>query len=219
MSYRDDHEPVPATFADLADTDLAKALRKFIASREMVAAMAEATDLRRPAVAALPPATVMVRMFGKEVKADRVKQYIGYVVRQVMEKGPFELAVRGIKIGGTSLFTRGSRYRRRRARWGALYVEGHRRNGGRLWGDLGVDDLDGALAEIGGFLRACLAEQIPDALIESRNVSSTPSRKADRPDVAVIVKGSDLAKALDQIRAELTGAPAPAVNFTVTFEP
>ena len=92
MSYRDDHEPVPATFADLAQTDLAKELRKFITAHETIAAMAEATELRRPAVAALPPATVMVRMFGKGVKADRVKQYIGHLVKQVMTKGPYELA-------------------------------------------------------------------------------------------------------------------------------
>ena len=51
--------------------------------------------------------------FGPVVRKDRTKQFIGYLVKQILEREGFELHSQGAKIRFGDIFSRGSKYRPR----------------------------------------------------------------------------------------------------------
>jgi hypothetical protein len=205
-------------FSDLSETPLGKKLWSFLNERETVIRMTTASDLGKPAVAGLGSRTLLVKLFGEEVTGDRWKQLIGHMVRQVMEAEPFGLDAQGLKVGDDSMFSKGSRYRRRVPHWGHLYVEGKRGGAGLLYGDLGADDVEHALELIKGFLERCLSDESPEARIEVRERGATPSRKASSAPVTLKVHESELESAMRRFRRALGVGPlAPNVDFAIRF--
>ena len=72
--------------------------------------METATNLRKPALA--PMGEPLLAAFGPEIKADRWKQMIGHMVRQIMESRGYPHDVSGLKVT-SSLFSRASRYKKK----------------------------------------------------------------------------------------------------------
>jgi hypothetical protein len=216
MTYQQEFDYDPGRFSDLWETERGGALWEFVTSRDTMIRMAEASDRGKPAVVALGSREMMIKRFGEEVTGDRWKQLIGLMVRKAMETGPWEHAAQGLKVGGDSMFTKGSRYRRRAPRWGFVDVEGRRPGGGLLYADLGVDSLDHALVEINGFLAACVREEIPSARIETREVGASPSRKPTKV-VRIAVRGGQLAPVIEQVRSALVAAVAPRIDFDIAL--
>jgi hypothetical protein len=208
----------PERFSDLSETELGKRLWAFLNEPATVLRMITATDLGRPAVAGLPSKRDLVKLFTEQVTRDRWKQFIGHMVRQVMERGPFELDAQGLKVGDESMFTKGSRYRRRLPHWGHLHVEGHRRSGGLLYGGLGADSLDHGVQEIEDFLKECMREEIPRAQIEVRERTAPISSPPAKTIKLSVRKGGGLETVREKLRKDLQSDKfAPNVDLVVTF--
>src|SRR6266403_3161146 len=129
-------------FSDLYNTPLGEKVWSFLHTPEVVGRMLAASDLGKPAVAGLGVREQLIAAFGLEIATDRWKQTIGHMVRQVMERLGYELVTQGLRISieeGESLFSKGSRYRRRHPHWGHLRVNGEKPGGGAIYGDLGAD--------------------------------------------------------------------------------
>jgi hypothetical protein len=102
----------PGNFLDLADSKTGRALWRFLHEPENLIRLDTASELERPALEAL--ATRMRDSFGPEIHGDRWKQMIGHMTRQVMEHRGFQLDAQGIKVRYGNLFSKASRYRRRK---------------------------------------------------------------------------------------------------------
>jgi hypothetical protein len=96
-------------FASTADTPLGHSLWAFLTDNETVHAMEVASDLGQPAVAGIEEA--LLEKFGDAVLADRTKQMIGHMVRQIMEREGFIVDQNDVKINSIP-FSKGTRYRR-----------------------------------------------------------------------------------------------------------
>jgi hypothetical protein len=107
----------PGRFAKLAGTDLGRDLWEFIIRSEMLHAMEVASDLGQPAVAGIEEA--LLQKFGEAVLADRIKQMIGHMVRQVMEQTGFVVDQHDVKLNSIP-FAKATRYRR--PDWYTLHV-------------------------------------------------------------------------------------------------
>lgn len=97
----------PQNFRDVAETDFGHALLAWLTHRDNVIRMETASYLERAAVEPLGPH--LVQHFGAEIAEDRMKQFIGHMVRQIMEHLGYELAQPGMRIA-KGLFTTGARY-------------------------------------------------------------------------------------------------------------
>lgn len=97
-------------FSDIHDSKLGRDLLKFLSDHDNVIRMETASELGRPALE--PLGDRLIERFGAAVKTDRVKQFIGFATRQVMEARGFQLDAQGVKVRVGSLFTVASRYRR-----------------------------------------------------------------------------------------------------------
>ena len=104
----------PGRFSDIHETKLGKDVFKFLIEHDNIIRMETASELGRPALE--PLGDRMIGRFGDPVKADRVKQFIGFATRQVMESRGFQLDAQGVKIRVGALFTVASRYRASAAR-------------------------------------------------------------------------------------------------------
>jgi hypothetical protein len=104
----DDFEP--GRFSDVHDTKLGRDILKFLGDHDNLIRMETASELSRPAVE--PLADRFIARFGDDVRDDRVKQFIGFATRQVMEARGFRLDAKGIKVRVGDLFSVASRYRR-----------------------------------------------------------------------------------------------------------
>ena len=100
----------PGRFSDVHDSRLGRDILKFLTDHDNLIRMETASELGRPAVEALGDR--LVARLGDGVKADRIKQFVGFAVRQVMESRGFQLDAQGAKVRVGDLFTVGSRYRR-----------------------------------------------------------------------------------------------------------
>lgn len=84
-------------------------LWEFLNSPDNVVRMETATYLSRPAVEPLSPK--LFERFGEHVQADRIKQMIGHMVRQIMEGRGYHIDRNGVRITRSgNIFTRGTRY-------------------------------------------------------------------------------------------------------------
>jgi hypothetical protein len=94
-----------------ADNETLHAIQSFLCSEDAVARMEAASDVNKPAAEAI--SAQLLQRFGNEVKQDRVKQFVGWSIRKVMEAHGFTLAQQNCKICSKgNIFTRASRYRR-----------------------------------------------------------------------------------------------------------
>ncbi len=103
-------------FSYLADTRTGRALWKFLHEHDSVLMMETATYLGKPALA--PMGEPLLERFGAEIKADRWKQLIGHMVRQVMERNGYPHDATGLKVN-SPLFSRASRYKKKGVGQGA----------------------------------------------------------------------------------------------------
>lgn len=96
-------------FSGTANTPLGRQLWAFLNSDEMLHAMEVASDLGQPAVAGIEEA--LLKKFDSAVLSDRIKQMIGHMVRQIMEREGFIVDQNDVKMNSVP-FAKGTRYRR-----------------------------------------------------------------------------------------------------------
>lgn len=102
--YRAEH------FKDIADTELGRELWEFLNEPDNVLRMRTASELERPAVEAVAP--YLEERFGRDAIApDRVKQTIGHMVRQILERHGFQVDAQGLRVRGGTVFSKATRYR------------------------------------------------------------------------------------------------------------
>ena len=94
-------------FTDVAP-DWVDGLWRFLNEPGVVTQMENASNDRRPAVEGI--SVELVLRFGHDVGQDRVKQFIGYLVRQVMERNGYAHESYGHTVRENPVFTKGSRY-------------------------------------------------------------------------------------------------------------
>lgn len=99
----------PGPFADLAASPLGCSLWDFLNSETSTTSMEVATDLGHPAVAGVSEA--LLAEFGADVLPDRVKQLIGHMTRQVMERRGYVVDRMSVKLRSVP-FASGTRYRK-----------------------------------------------------------------------------------------------------------
>ena len=104
-------------FAGTARTPHGREMWAFLSDPKTILAMEVASDLGQPAVAGIEEA--LLKRFGDYVLLDRVKQLIGHMVRQLMEREGFVVDQSNVKIGSVP-FSKGTRYRR--PDWYRLHV-------------------------------------------------------------------------------------------------
>lgn len=100
----------PAQFQNEYATPLGQDLWRFLNRDDIFARMETATDLGQPALQAVEDQ--LLATFGEAVLADRIKQMIGRMVRQVMEGHGFEHVTSDVRLNSVP-FYKASRYRRR----------------------------------------------------------------------------------------------------------
>ncbi len=96
------------SFSDLASTSLGNELWNFLNEPNNILVMKTATKLSRPALE--PLQEDLLNTFGNDVRADRIKQMIGRMARQVMENNGCQLDRNNVKISNNILFSSASRY-------------------------------------------------------------------------------------------------------------
>ena len=103
----------PGPFGDVFDTDLGRSLWEYLTHGSAIALMEDASDRGRPAVE--PLQEPLLGRFGQAAAEDRIKQMVGRMIRQVLERpgSDYELAAGAIAVKPKMLVTRGARYKRR----------------------------------------------------------------------------------------------------------
>lgn len=99
----------PGPFAAVAETQLGQALWEFLLEDATIRAMEVATDLGAPAVAGVEEG--LLRRFGGDVLNDRIKQMLGHMVRQIMERRGYVIDQSEVRLNSIP-FAKGTRYRR-----------------------------------------------------------------------------------------------------------
>lgn len=94
----------------LSKTEIGKRLWAFVNEPDNVVRMETATSLERPAVEGFEEP--LLREFGTTMLDDRVKQMLGHMVRQVMERRGYIIAVQNVKMTSGAPFSRATRYKR-----------------------------------------------------------------------------------------------------------
>ena len=97
----------PGKFTDVASA-WGKQLWEFLNEPIIVRSMTDASDDKRPAAEAI--ATELFQRFGDDIKQDRVKQFIGFLIRQVMEKNGYSHTAYGQKTKDNPVFVKASVY-------------------------------------------------------------------------------------------------------------
>lgn len=99
----------PARFAGTYQLEHGREIWGFINEAENVVRMETATYLSRPAVEPLSP--LLTVRFGNKVRGDRIKQMIGHMVRQVLERRGYRVDRNNVRISREgNIFTSGTRY-------------------------------------------------------------------------------------------------------------
>jgi hypothetical protein len=100
----------PQHFRSIYETERGAALWRFLVRGDNVLRMETASDLGRVAVE--PLEADLLATFGDFVKEDRVKQFIGHAVRQIMEWRGFSHEKANVRLFRGMLFKSASRYHR-----------------------------------------------------------------------------------------------------------
>lgn len=101
----------PGSFSDVSNTPLGHAVWKYLHKDTSIACLETTTYLKRPALEGLQPH--LVAEFGDDIRADRVKQMTGRMVRQVMESRGYNLDQTDVGIRVGDLFKTAARYVKR----------------------------------------------------------------------------------------------------------
>ncbi len=109
MPPRKDYDVGPFTDVEARWGDR---LWSFLTELEMRRAMVRASDEGRPAAEAI--AVTLYDRFGERVKQDRVKQFVGYLIRQVMERHGYQYVDSGIVTRPNPVFSTAATYSRRK---------------------------------------------------------------------------------------------------------
>ena len=99
----------PWKFEKLAKSDLGKQLWNFLIEHDNIIRMRTATELKKPAVKAL--SNHLIERFGEQVREMRVKQMIGHMVKQIMNKKKYVVDQKDVLVND-GLFYKASRYRK-----------------------------------------------------------------------------------------------------------
>jgi hypothetical protein len=100
------------SFSDV-DSDFADDLWNFLNAKESLIRFDTATFLRRPALQALQ-LQLLETFAPKRIKEDRIKQMMGRMVRQIMERNGYRLEQTNVRITDGLLFSSAARYTRDR---------------------------------------------------------------------------------------------------------
>ena len=99
----------PEKFASLYASDLGQRIWAFLTRPENVARLETASELGKPAVEGIEEQ--LLAEFREEVLADRVKQMVGHMVRQILEQRDWVLDQTDVKVQSVP-FSKAARYRR-----------------------------------------------------------------------------------------------------------
>lgn len=93
-------------------TDIASAwgnpLWEFLNEPDIVRSMTDASDNKRPAAEAI--AFILFERFSDDIKQDRVKQFTGFLIRQVMEQNGYRHTAYGRRAKENPVFVSASAY-------------------------------------------------------------------------------------------------------------
>lgn len=90
-------------------TALGKSLWVFLNEKESVIRLKTATSMERPALEALEER--LLERFGAEVLDDRVKQMIGHMTRQIMEREGYVVDIQNVRMTNGAPFSKATRYK------------------------------------------------------------------------------------------------------------
>jgi hypothetical protein len=100
----------PEHFKDVFNTALGQQVWDFLNEPENVLRMTTASEIGRPAIEAVAP--YLEEGFGRDsIAPDRVKQCIGHMVRQILEREGFQVDVQGLRVRPGTVFSKATRYR------------------------------------------------------------------------------------------------------------
>lgn len=99
----------PEKFASLYETALGQRIWAFLTEPENVARLETASQLGKPAVEGIEEH--LLEEFRAEVLADRVKQMVGHMVRQILEQRDWVLDQADVKVQSVP-FSKAARYRK-----------------------------------------------------------------------------------------------------------
>ena len=99
----------PEKFVSLYGTELGQRIWAFLTEAENVARLETASQLSKPAVEGIEEH--LLDEFREDVLADRVKQMIGHMVRQILEQRDWVLDQTDVKVQSVP-FSKAARYRR-----------------------------------------------------------------------------------------------------------
>lgn len=99
----------PEKFASLYASELGQRIWTFLTRPETIARLETASELSKPAVQGIEEQ--LLGDFREEVLADRVKQMIGHMVRQILEQRDWVIDQGDVKVQSVP-FTKATRYRR-----------------------------------------------------------------------------------------------------------
>jgi len=103
-----EHEFDAGTFREIANSATGQEIWKLLNEHDNLIRMETATFLSRPAVEALSP--VLLSRIGEEVRQDRMKQMVGRMVRQILERCGYQIDQQSVRIPKPNVFTSGTRY-------------------------------------------------------------------------------------------------------------
>jgi len=99
----------PEKFAALHSSDLGQRIWAFLTRPDVVARLETASELSKPAVEGIEEQ--LLEEFREEILADRVKQMVGHMVRQILEQRDWVLDQTDVKVQSVP-FSKAARYRR-----------------------------------------------------------------------------------------------------------
>jgi hypothetical protein len=99
----------PEKFASLYASDLGRRVWAFLCRPELVACLETACELSKPAVEGIEEQ--LLEEFREDILADRVKQMVGHMVRQILEQRDWVLDQNDVKVQSVP-FSKAARYRR-----------------------------------------------------------------------------------------------------------
>jgi hypothetical protein len=101
----------PGSFSDLFHTPMGQALWAYLNEHDNLIRMDTATFLGRPAAEPLSPG--LIAKFGDQVKQPRIKQFIGHMIRQILERRAYRIDRQNVRIRKIEwqMFTSATRYK------------------------------------------------------------------------------------------------------------
>ena len=100
---------IPERFSGTYEKYKGESIWRFLNKSENLVRMDSATYLSRPAIEVLSPQ--LLQEFGADIKADRTKQMVGHMVRQIMEFRGYQVDRSNVKIrAADNIFSKATRY-------------------------------------------------------------------------------------------------------------